>query len=64
MGRIEYTSANGFRGVLYGRSSMIVFAPEGNEVFHTGFRAFDTREELIEFVDEMPEFLRMLKGVG
>lgn len=59
-GKIEYTSENGYRGVLYGKSSYAVFNRFGKEVFHTGFRGINSFEELKKQVDEFPEFLEML----
>lgn len=57
---IEYTSDNGYRGRMYGISSMRICDPDGKEVFHTHFRAANTLEELREIVDTMPEFLETL----
>jgi len=63
---IEYTSDNGYRGVLCGESTMIIYDPGGKEVVHTYFRAANTLEELREIVDTMPEFMeslnRMMSG--
>ena len=51
---IKYKSENGYEGMLYGESSMVIHDPEGNEVFHTGFRTINTEAELRGFVDDMP----------
>ena len=59
--RIKYRSPNGYTGVLYGKSSMAIYDPQGREVLHTGFRAVNTREELKALVDRQPEFETMLK---
>lgn len=63
----KYTSKNGYTGVMYGKSSLVILDRNGKEVFHTGFRNCDTYEELIEQVDTFPEFYDMiqehLKGV-
>ena len=48
---ISYTSAAGYTGKLYGESSMVVYDPDGNEVFHTGFRNINTEAELKAEVD-------------
>ena len=48
---IKYKSENGFEGILYGESSMVIRDPEGNEVFHTGFRNINTEAELKAEVD-------------
>jgi hypothetical protein len=58
---IKYTSENGYTGVLYGRSSMSIYDPEGHECLHTGFRNINTYEELVETVNEQPEFMKALE---
>ena len=60
---IEYTSDNGYTGQLYGKSSYRIVDQYGKEVFHTGFRAIETEEELKEDVDNFPEFVRVLEKV-
>ena len=66
MQTIEYTSDNGYHGVLCGVSTMIIYDPGGKEVVHTYFRSANTLEELQEIVDTMPEFMesldRMMSG--
>ena len=52
---IKYTSENGYEGMLYGESSMVIRDPEGNEVFHTGFRTINTEAELKAEVDSWPD---------
>lgn len=60
---IKYKSENGYSGVLYGKSSMSIYNPQGKEVFHTGFRRkeINSLEALKEQVDTFPEFTLMLK---
>ena len=60
---IKYKSKNGYTGVLYGKSSFIVYGPDGKEFMHTGFRSGDTYEWLVERVEEMPKFREMLSRV-
>ena len=61
MKKIKYTSPNnGYTGVLYGESSFSIHDPSGKEVMHTGFRNINTYEELVEQVEEFPEFRRRL----
>ena len=48
---IKYKSENGYEGMLYGESSMVIHDPEGNEVFRTGFRNINTESELKAEVD-------------
>ncbi len=60
----KYKSENGYSGVLYGKSSMSIYNPEGEEVFHTGFRRkeINSLEALKEQVDTFPEFEKLLKS--
>lgn len=58
--KIDYTSPNGYRGVLYGKSSMRIYDPEGNEIVHTSSRIPNTSEELKEVVEKMPELNKTL----
>ena len=61
---IEYTSPNGFRGVMYGKSSLSIYYPDGMEALHTGERTPQTLSELMHIVDEMPDFMEMLARLG
>lgn len=63
MGRIEYKSENGYRGILYGKSSMAILDPDGKLVLHTAERTPNTLEELQETVDTMPEFMKILEKI-
>ena len=58
---IEYTSENGYRGVLYGKRSLSIYGPDGRECLHTGSRGINTYEELVKMVDEHPRFMEMLR---
>jgi hypothetical protein len=58
---IKYTSENGYTGILYGKSSFSIRDKNGKEVFHTGSRAFNTYEELVDRVERHPEFMKMLR---
>lgn len=60
---IEYTSPEGYKGVLYGERSLVIYRPDGHMSLHTGFRNINTYEELKELVDKHPEFLKSLKEV-
>lgn len=46
-----YESSNGYKGMLYGESSMSVYAPDGARVYQTDFRNINTFEELQDFID-------------
>lgn len=54
---IDYTRENGYRGVMYGKSSMAIYDKNGVEKFHTGSRGINTLEELKEFVDGFEDFM-------
>ena len=58
--KLTYTSENGYTGVLYGQSSLKIYAPDGRLSFHTGFRSINTYEELKQAVDEHPDFIKKL----
>ena len=58
----KYTSKNGYTGVMYGKSSLVILDRNGKEVFHTGFRNSNTYEELVEQVDTFSEFYNMILG--
>jgi len=60
---IKYKSPNGYSGMLYGKSSMIVRDPDGKEVMHTAFRNVNTIDELKKIVDDMPRFISVLLSV-
>ena len=62
--RIQYTSENGYMGILYGKSSMSIYYPDGKEAIHTGNRTPQTLSELMHVVDEMPDFMEMLARLG
>lgn len=51
---ISYTSPNGYKGMLYGESSIKVVDHIGKEVFHASHTSFKHYEELKEFVDDFP----------
>lgn len=59
---IEYTSPKtGYRGVLYGKTSMSIYDKDGKEVMHTGFRSINTPYELKNYVENLfPKLLKIL----
>ena len=61
--RIEYTSENGYKGVLYGKSSFVIYDSAGRMVLHTGVRNIHTYDELVKQVDSYPEFRKLLLDV-
>ena len=57
----EYKALNGYRGKIYGESSLAIYNKQGNMIFHTGFRTPNTFEELKEQVNNFDEFLKILE---
>lgn len=58
---IEYTSDNGYKGVLYGESSFAIYEVESGECkLHTGFRTINTYDELVKQVENFPSFYESL----
>ena len=49
-----------YTGILYGYSSYSVFK-NGKEILHTGSRTINTKEELIEDLKIMDDFIKTLK---
>ena len=58
---IKVEHPNGYSGVLYGRGSMTIYDKDGNEVLHTWARNAQTRQDLYEELETMPEFLELLR---
>lgn len=56
--RIEETVGE-YTGILYGISSYSIYK-NGHEIFHTGFRTINTREELINDLVNFDSFLELL----
>lgn len=60
---IKVEHENGFAGILYGKSSMAIYGPDGHEVLHTGSRNVNTKEELQEILAKMPDFVNKMKEI-
>ena len=56
----EYTSSNGYRGVLNGTSGMIIYDENGKEALRTNSGAVNNLEELKTVVEQMPELSKKL----
>lgn len=56
---IVVTHPNGYAGRLYGEQSLCIYK-DGNTVLHTGFRSYDTPEELYKHLERMPELMEAL----
>lgn len=54
---IDYTGESGYRGVMYGKSSMVIYDRNGVERLHTSSRTPNTLEELKELVDGFEDFM-------
>lgn len=61
---IEYESPNGYKGVLYGKSSISIYNADGLEVLHTRSRSVNTPEELKECIDDFPQFYETLLNLN
>ena len=61
--RIQYTSENGYTGILYGKSSLMIFDRKGHLSFHTGFRSINTYKELVKIVEEHPRLVKLIQGI-
>lgn len=57
-----YKHKNGYSAKLYGKSSMIIFRPNGTQCMHTGSRNVNTEEEVMELLEEYPDFQEDLKS--
>lgn len=61
---IKYTSPNhGYTGILYGKTSMRILDPDGNEVLHTGSRNVNSLEELIPLVENYETLRQRLSDI-
>jgi len=61
---IEYTSDNGYKGVLYGERSFAIYEVESGKCkLHTGFRNINTYDELVKQVEDFPRFSERLEKV-
>lgn len=56
---IKVKHPNGYEGVLYGKTCMAIYNPQGRECLHTGFRNIDTEQELYKQLEDMPRFMEM-----
>lgn len=56
---MRYRHENGYSAELYGKSSMIIFRPDGKEYLHTGRRNVNTESEVMELLEVQPELDRM-----
>lgn len=59
---IKVKHPNGYEGLLYGEHSVVVFKDE-KEVLHSGSTLLKTKEELYNFLEEMPETMKRLDAI-
>lgn len=59
----EYKHKNGYSARLYGKASLSVYF-EGKEVLHTGFRNIHTEDEVMEMLEDMPEFFNSIEKMA
>lgn len=54
---------NGYKGKIFGRGSMVIYAPDG-WIMHTHERnrSIQTGADLMRVLGEMPEFREILEG--
>ncbi len=55
---------NGFKAVYYDKRLMIIYTPEGRECLQTEFGSVQTDEEIMERLEEMPDYLDYLESMG
>lgn len=60
---VKVEHPNGYSGMLYGESSMVIFDKDGHEVLHTSSRTPQTEEDLWEVLETTPELLKILYEV-
>lgn len=57
--KIKVKHPNGYSGILYGKHSLVVLK-DNQEVLHTGSRLINTKEELYDYLEEIPNLLKTL----
>lgn len=63
MTNIKVEHPNGYFGILFGKSIMMIYEKGGHEVLHTSSRNIHTEEELYELLGRMPEMRKKLTEV-
>lgn len=58
---IYYFSKNGYTGILYGKSSMIIVDENFNEKLHTGQHNIKTIDDLKSNIDNFPKLIEALE---
>lgn len=57
-----YKHKNGYSAKLYGKSSMIIYRPDGTKFSHTCSRNVNTEVEVMQLLEEQQEFEKILTG--
>lgn len=63
MGVIKVEHPNGYLGILYGESSMVIYDENGHKCLHTGSRNVQTEAELYELLEGMPNLKEMCRQI-
>lgn len=60
---VKVNHPNGYSGMLYGESSMVIYDENGHECLHTGSRNVQTETELYELLEGMPKFVEIMADI-
>lgn len=60
---VKVSHPNGYSGMLYGESSMVIYDENGHECLHTGSRNVQTETELYELLEGMPNLKEMCRQI-
>lgn len=60
---IKVSHPNGYTGILYGRSSMIIFDEHSNKLLHTGYSSVKTPRDLYRILESMPDLAGILPDI-
>lgn len=61
MQRTYFKHQNGYSAKLYGKSSMVIFDEDGNQVSHTGSRNVNTEAEVMALLEGYPDLRKKLR---
>ena len=59
--RIEYVSEEGYKGVLFGKSILNIYSPDGKLILRTERSLITDPDELVMFVNKFPKYLEILE---
>lgn len=58
--KIKVNHPNGSVGILYGKSSMVIYDEYGHQVMRIRFRNIITEKEAYDFLEKLPEMRKEL----